>query len=98
MRLCACEFQDRVIGARGCAVELRRYVRIASLCARPVEPQQSIVAWSPVQGDVLVSEALATIFARQADRDGGPNRMAACFIHQVPLPCSCLVSRCRNHV
>ncbi len=36
------------------------------------------------QGDVLVSEALATIFARQADRDGGPNRLAACFIHQVP--------------
>lgn len=31
-----------------------------------------------------MSEALATIFARQADRDGGSNRLAACFIHQVP--------------
>jgi hypothetical protein len=36
-----------------------------------------------VQGDVLVSEALATIFARQAERDGSPNRLAACFIHEV---------------
>lgn len=35
------------------------------------------------QGDVLVSEALATIFARQAERDGSPNRLAACFIHEV---------------
>lgn len=37
----------------------------------------------PAQGDVLVSEALATIFARQAERDGSPNRLAACFIHEV---------------
>lgn len=38
------------------------------------------------QGDVLVAEALAKIFARMAGRDGGPNRLCACFIHDVVPP------------
>lgn len=38
------------------------------------------------QGDVLVAEALSKIFATMADRDGGPNRLCASFVHDVVPP------------